>query len=77
MCTGTWFSGGLGSIKFTVGLNDLKSLFQPKRFYGSISSSFGMVTFVWKVRFQLCYKINIKTNSCNPSMARSEGVKDA
>jgi len=28
----TWFSGGLGSIRFTVGLSDLKSLFQPKQF---------------------------------------------
>ena len=25
-----WFSGGLGSVRFTVGLNDLKGLFQLK-----------------------------------------------
>jgi len=30
---GTWFSGGLGSVRFTVGLDDLKGLFQPKLFY--------------------------------------------
>ena len=29
-CLGTWFSGGLGSVRFTVVLNDLKGLFQPK-----------------------------------------------
>ena len=27
---GTWFSGGLGSGRLTVGLDDLKVLFQPK-----------------------------------------------
>ncbi|KAK4828345.1 LOW QUALITY PROTEIN: hypothetical protein QYF61_026006 [Mycteria americana] len=27
---GTWFSGGLGSARLTVGLDDLKDLFQPK-----------------------------------------------
>ena len=27
---GTGFSGGLGSMRFTVGLDDLKGLFQPK-----------------------------------------------
>ena len=26
-------SGGLGSVRLTVGLDDLKGLFQPKRFY--------------------------------------------
>ena len=30
---GTWFSGGLGSARLTVGLNDLKGLFQRNRFY--------------------------------------------
>ena len=28
--TGTWFSGGLGSVRFAVGLDGLKDLFQPK-----------------------------------------------
>jgi len=27
---GTEFSGGLGSVRFTVGLHDLQDLFQPK-----------------------------------------------
>lgn len=27
---GTLFSGGLGSVELTVGLNDLKGLIQPK-----------------------------------------------
>jgi len=26
---GTWFSGGLGHVGLTVGLDDLKGLFQP------------------------------------------------
>jgi len=30
---GTWFSGGLGSVRFTVGLDDLTGLFQPKWLY--------------------------------------------
>jgi len=34
MChLGTRFSGGLGSVRFTIGLNDLKHLFQPKLYY--------------------------------------------
>ena len=35
-CLGTWFSGGLGSVTFKVGLDDLKGLFQPKLFYESM-----------------------------------------
>lgn len=27
---GTWFSGGLGSVRLMVGLDDLKGLFQIK-----------------------------------------------
>jgi len=34
-CLGTWFSGGLGSARWTVGLDDLTGLFQPKWFYDS------------------------------------------
>ena len=30
---GTWFSGGLGDVRFTVGLHDLEGLFQTKWFY--------------------------------------------
>ena len=33
---GMWFSGGLGSVRVMVGLNDIKGLFQPKLFYDSI-----------------------------------------
>lgn len=29
---GLWLSGGLGCVTFTVGLDDPKGLFQPKRF---------------------------------------------
>jgi len=29
-CLGTWLSGELGSARFTVRLDDLKGLFQPK-----------------------------------------------
>jgi len=43
---GTWFSGGLGSVRFMVGLNDLKGFFQPKRFYtnsvGHVPANFGI-----------------------------------
>ena len=31
----TWFSGH-GGVGLTVGLDDLKGLFQPKRFYDSM-----------------------------------------
>ncbi|KAK4832597.1 hypothetical protein QYF61_024388 [Mycteria americana] len=37
-CLGTWFSGGFGSVRFTVGLDDLKGLFQPIRFCDSVKS---------------------------------------
>jgi len=33
----TWFSNGLGSVRFTVGLRDLKGLFQPKWFCDSVT----------------------------------------
>lgn len=33
---GTWFSGGLGSVGLTVGLDDFEGLFQPKRFCDSM-----------------------------------------
>lgn len=32
-CLRTWFSCGPGSVRLLVGLDDLKGLFQPKRFY--------------------------------------------
>jgi len=35
-CLGTWFSDGFGSVRFTAGLDDLKSLLQPKLFYDSV-----------------------------------------
>jgi len=31
-----WFSGGLGSFRFTAGLNDLKGVLQPKSFCDSL-----------------------------------------
>lgn len=33
---GTWSSGGLGSVTFIVGLDDLKGFFQSKLFYDSL-----------------------------------------
>ena len=36
-CLGTWFSGGCGSFRLRVGLDDLKGLFQPKRFCDSVT----------------------------------------
>jgi len=36
-CLGMWFSGGLGGVRLMVGLNDLKGLFHPKRFYDSLT----------------------------------------
>jgi len=33
----TWFSGGLGSVRLIVGLDDLESLFHPKLFYESVT----------------------------------------
>ncbi|KAK4825992.1 hypothetical protein QYF61_003754 [Mycteria americana] len=38
-CLGTWCSGGLGSVRFMVGLDDLKGLFQPIRFCDSLEGS--------------------------------------
>ncbi|KAK4821772.1 hypothetical protein QYF61_000833 [Mycteria americana] len=35
-CLGTWYSGGLGSVRFMVGLDDVKGLFQPIRFCDSL-----------------------------------------
>jgi len=32
----TWFSGGLGSVRVMVGLDDLKGLFQLKCFHDSV-----------------------------------------
>jgi len=45
-CLGTQFSGVLGSVRLTVGLNDLRGPFQPKWFYDSMSTLGGTVT--WK-----------------------------
>jgi len=33
---GTWFSGGVGSVRLTVRLNDLMGLFQLKGFYDAM-----------------------------------------
>jgi len=30
---GPWLSDGLGAVRFTIGLDDLKGLFQSKWFY--------------------------------------------
>lgn len=37
-CLETCFSGGLDSVRLTIGLNDLKNLFQPKQFYDSVKT---------------------------------------
>ena len=36
-CLGTWFGGGLGSVRAMAGLDDLKGLFQPKWFCHSMN----------------------------------------
>lgn len=36
---GMFFNGGLGSVWFTSGLNDVKGLFPPKLFFDSLISS--------------------------------------
>lgn len=38
-CLGIWVSGGRGSVRFMVGLDVLKGLFQPKRLYDSMTST--------------------------------------
>lgn len=38
-CSRKWFSGGLGSMRLMVALDDLRSLFKPKRFYDSVKLS--------------------------------------
>lgn len=44
---GTWSSGGLVSVGFTIGLEDLEGLLQPKRFYDSMQHTDGLVIEVW------------------------------
>ena len=55
-CLGTWFSGGLGSLRFMVGLNDVKDLFQPKRFYDSKQFCDNLIPS--KTRTNLLYSTN-------------------
>lgn len=42
LCFRTWFSGGLGSIRLTFGLDDIQGLFQPKQLYDSMIPRFGL-----------------------------------
>lgn len=37
-CLGTWLSAGHGGLRFMLGLDDLKGLFQSKRFWFSETS---------------------------------------
>ncbi|KAK4822229.1 hypothetical protein QYF61_011870 [Mycteria americana] len=48
-CLGTWYSGGLGSVRFAVGLDDLKRLFQPIRFCDSDSVKISLTVFALKI----------------------------
>lgn len=32
----TWYSGGFGSVRLVIGLNDLMGLSEPKQFYDSM-----------------------------------------
>ena len=43
-CLGTWFSGGLDSVRLMVGLDDLRGLFQPKQFSDSVIKAFALGT---------------------------------
>jgi len=36
---GTWFNSGFDNVRFTVGLDGLKGLFQPKLLYDSMTLS--------------------------------------
>lgn len=36
-CLGSWFTGGLGRTKLTVGSDDLKALLECKQFYDSVT----------------------------------------
>jgi len=47
-CSGTWFSGGLGSARLMVGLDDLKGLFHPKWFYDSVILLSGQERWLWQ-----------------------------
>lgn len=35
---GRWSHAGFGFVRFTIAVNDLKVLFQPKFFYGYVNS---------------------------------------
>jgi len=39
-CLGTWFTGGLSSVRLMVRLDDFKGPFQPKYFYSSMKETF-------------------------------------
>lgn len=43
-CGGTWLSGGLGSVRLMVGLDDLKRLFQSKSFHDSVTFAVNLCT---------------------------------
>ena len=49
---GTWFSGGLGNVRLTVGLDDLKGLFQSKRFYDSSRDGLEYLVPFWPPMFE-------------------------
>ncbi|KAK4817534.1 hypothetical protein QYF61_019452 [Mycteria americana] len=53
-CLGTWCSGGLGSVRFMVGLDDLKGLFQPIRFCDSVTLGY-VSTYVMYFYNQVLY----------------------
>lgn len=46
---GTWFSGGLDSVTFTAGLNDIKGVLQPIWFYGSVLWFFLCLLPAWAI----------------------------
>ena len=57
---GTWFSGGLGSVRFTLGLNDLKGLFQPKRFYNPMIISEASLLHTYRAIAMVSFQFPLK-----------------
>lgn len=45
---GTGFSDGLGSVRLTVGLDDVESLFQPEQLYNFMRSQPQRTYFTWQ-----------------------------
>lgn len=81
-CLRTWFSGGVGSAGLTVGLDDLRALFQPKCSYAKcsrVSTDLRKQIFqAWRSAIEMttnCFYPNtVFSNQCFPFILEDGGV---